>query len=401
MSETVTEQRRVKRKIKQVYGRQLVLSTILPLRDVSDEIVESVRAEGQEQALIVRPHPTIPNKYEVIDGNIRLRGGFRPNQRVLVDIRQNVADKDVFTISERTFKRRDRTAYEKAMFYKKWVDTIGGTGAQREVASLSKLSEPTISQYVKIAELFEKQENLGVENFIAIKFLSKDKLYATAQNTEDFTKEDFERLNQLLTQEPKALVERIRELIRIVAIGNTVDAVEITQTREVTELETIPEGIEQTETVPTEETRLRPIITEEVRSAFSDVNIRDIILQALKEQNLTSREDAVDAIERFRKWKDGEEVTALRGRPVPTDIPAEDAVKQITDYLAQKRVRILFKTEVLEELRQGYEALFTPNEFPEFVRQCSIYGLRAMIKEARITRGNLRLGDSDESERQD
>lgn len=169
--------------------------------------------------------------------------------------------------------------------------------------------------------------------------------------------------------------------------------------------EIVTETIEQAEPVPTMEetdTRLRSTVILDVVRAFEIEEERNLVIQALTEHKLTRRENANDLIQKTLSWKRGKEVTTFLGRPLPSDMPFVDAVRQIAGYLRETRVWILFKGEVLEELKEGYDFLSTAtSEFREFVRQCSIHGLRTMIEEHRIPRANLRSGDSDEGERQD
>jgi len=165
-------------------------STILPKRQRSHEVMGSVKRDGVQQQIIVRPHPTIPNEYEVIDGDTRRFAlvekpdlnyhtpGREPE--ILVDIRYGLTDAEVFKLSNTMHKRKERNTYEQAEFVVKWIEVkakeLGKEeGAKTEVAKeLIDDDEPNsptypytlnskqslLSQYDKVYGLFKKLETL-------------------------------------------------------------------------------------------------------------------------------------------------------------------------------------------------------------------------------------------------
>jgi len=171
------------REFKWVPASKIHSSSILPPREYASEVAESVKSMGIQQALIVRLHPSKPGEYEIIDGRGRL-DSVEGDQLVLVDIRPDAKDMDVFRISETTFKRRDRSVYETARFYAAWMHAFvreRGTeeGAQAILAQQANLSESAISQYLAINKTFEKLESVAPdEQFDALKHMGVNKLYS-------------------------------------------------------------------------------------------------------------------------------------------------------------------------------------------------------------------------------
>jgi hypothetical protein len=120
------------REIKLVKARLVHPSTILPKRGRSREVIDSVKRDGIQQPIIVRPHPTIPNEYEVVDGDTRRFALVeKPDIRlyndetepeILVDIRYGLTDTEVFQLSNTMHKRKERNTYEQAESYVKWIE---------------------------------------------------------------------------------------------------------------------------------------------------------------------------------------------------------------------------------------------------------------------------------------
>lgn len=176
----------MKRKFLLVEARKLHPSSILPKREHDPEISESARREGIQQPIIVRPLPGREDEYEIVDGHGRVET-LDGNTKVVVDLRYDLKKSDVFKTSEATFKRNDRTTYDRAVFYKSWVDAVieengKERGAQKRVAEEAGLSEGEISQYLTIWKLFQVLEPLASEEkFDALKKLGINPLYRLAK----------------------------------------------------------------------------------------------------------------------------------------------------------------------------------------------------------------------------
>ena len=208
----------INREFKWVPARKVYFSTILPRRDsYDDEIWESMKKDGIHQPLIVRPLPNNPEKFEIIDGSVR-RLIIRDDDLVLVDVRYGVKDSEVFKISELTFKRSQRTTYERARFYARWVmvesKESGKRGAQARVAKKVRLTEGEISQYLAIHRMFTKLEPLpgsAAINFNALKNQSVNKLYELSKLTQDPV--GLLKIAQELAEHPNMSVRELRHMV--------------------------------------------------------------------------------------------------------------------------------------------------------------------------------------------
>jgi ParB/RepB/Spo0J family partition protein len=203
------------RKFKLVPAGKIHPSSLLPLREYGLELEMSVGRIGVQQPIIVRPLLGKSEEYEAIDGQGRL-ASLKDDQKILVDIRYNIKDSEVFRISEATFQRKDRSAYERALFYAEWVKTLKeekGTdeGIQALIARETNLSESAISQYIAIYTLFSKLESLAPsEKFNALKTWSVNKLYKLSELAEDPNlpeiAEEFEKKDEVSVEDIEQVV---------------------------------------------------------------------------------------------------------------------------------------------------------------------------------------------------
>jgi ParB/RepB/Spo0J family partition protein len=192
-------------------------SSVLPSRKHAPEIAQSVSTFGIEQPLIVRSILGKAGEYELVDGHARL-DGLKPDELVPVDVRSEVKDSDVFAISDRTFHRTDRSAYEKAQFYKQWGSALergngDSRGVQAMLAQKTGSSESLISQYGSISSLFEKLDSLAPnEEFNALKSWSVNRLHELSKLVEcDNLLEvarEFERRGNVSLKEVQRVVAR-------------------------------------------------------------------------------------------------------------------------------------------------------------------------------------------------
>lgn len=156
--------------------------------------------------------------YEIIDGHLRHKS-VQPDQKVLVLVRCNVTDVDVFNISNATFKRSQRNTYERACFFCNWVETVaakhGKQGSQKVVAEMAGLSQAEISHYISISRLFERlgMHNIALSVFNTLKNQGVNKLYALAKvEDKQAMLEVAEKMAETPTMTLKELEENIEEL---------------------------------------------------------------------------------------------------------------------------------------------------------------------------------------------
>ena len=199
-----------------VKAKNIHVSPVLPPRTHASDIAESVKSFGSQQPLIVRPIKDRPDEYDVTDGHGRLEA-LDPEEEVLVDVRSDLSDVDVFRISEATSKRTQRTAYENAVFYAAYVDAVkkakGKKGAVAAVAGEALIGESQLSQYLAISELFLKLEEKRPETkFDNLKTLGLNRLYELSkfrddQRLEEIALEFEEKVNSLTAEGIKQLAE--------------------------------------------------------------------------------------------------------------------------------------------------------------------------------------------------
>ena len=204
------------RKFYFVEARRIHPSRVLPRREFDAELVESIRRDGIQQPIIVRPSPHESGMYEIIDGRLRYKS-VQDDQKVLVDVRYGVDDADVFKISEATFKRRPRNTYERSLFYSSWVKTVeatsGSRGAQTKVSREANLSQSEVSHYLSISRLFERLQlqNIPERSFNALKNQGVNKLYALAKAKDELA---LLEIVAKMAENPNRTLEELRRLIK-------------------------------------------------------------------------------------------------------------------------------------------------------------------------------------------
>ena len=217
-----------KKKIKSVKATLVYPSTILPKRSRVHKVINSVKKDDIQQPILVRPHPTIPNHYETIDGHNRYLGLFeRPDitqfiteqePEITVDIRYGLSDADVFKLANIIHTRESRNNYENSEYHVKWIETkeseLGKKeGALTEVAkelitenqdsplysSALASKQSLLSQEQRIYKLFKNLEQKHPDlDFNILKPLAINKLY-------ELTK---------LLDNPTELVKIVKKLIK-------------------------------------------------------------------------------------------------------------------------------------------------------------------------------------------
>jgi len=204
------------RKFYWVEAKKLRPSSILPRHEHDPKLSDSVKKDGIQQPIIVRPLPGSEDGYEIIDGLGRVEP-LSGDKKVLVDVRYDLKDVDVFKISEATFKRSDRTTYGKARFYNSWVDAVtketgSERGAQKRVAEEANRSEVEVSQYLSINRLFERllSHNIPEANFTVLKNQAVNKLYALAKVEDESAMLE---VAAKMAETPEMTVEELKDII--------------------------------------------------------------------------------------------------------------------------------------------------------------------------------------------
>jgi len=235
--------------IKLVSAYYIQPSTILPEREKSQEVIDSVRKEGQQQPIIVRPHPQKLGHFGLIDGNSRRLAIIGEHKYIrlfneetapdiLCDIRSGLTESEVFRLYYNTEKKKKPAkAFERAVFYHEWIKTKAnelGTqnGAKTEVAkalveietSLSFQENPQLfkmelnakqsllSQYGKVYEVITALEKEHPNHdFDYLKTLSVNKLYALSKRLDNMLV--LKKVVDKIEKNPKMKLDHIDDLL--------------------------------------------------------------------------------------------------------------------------------------------------------------------------------------------
>lgn len=129
-----------------------------PRRDFSaqalQELTDSVREKGVIQPLIVRPHPTVAEQFEIVAGERRWRAAQRAQLHEVPVIIRELDDTEVLELAIiENIQRADLNAVEEAAGYKQLMEKFGHT-QERLSASLGK-SRSHIANLMRLLQLPE------------------------------------------------------------------------------------------------------------------------------------------------------------------------------------------------------------------------------------------------------
>jgi ParB family chromosome partitioning protein len=96
--------------------------------DSLKSLVDSVQKQGVLQPLLVRPHPTRSNEYEILAGERRWRAAQLAQLRDVPVMLREIADREALEIAlVENVQRQDLTALEEAAGYQRLIDEFGHT----------------------------------------------------------------------------------------------------------------------------------------------------------------------------------------------------------------------------------------------------------------------------------
>lgn len=81
-----------------------------------ETLVESIRDSGQQVPILVRPHPSMPGRFQVAYGHRRLKAARRLGQQVKVIVRALTDDELVLAQGKENAERRNLSFIERALF---------------------------------------------------------------------------------------------------------------------------------------------------------------------------------------------------------------------------------------------------------------------------------------------
>ncbi len=85
-------------------------------KEAHDRLVASIREQGQQVPILVRPHPEIPGRYQVAFGHRRLRAITELGQQINAIVRELSDEQLVVAQGQENNERQDLTYIEKARF---------------------------------------------------------------------------------------------------------------------------------------------------------------------------------------------------------------------------------------------------------------------------------------------
>ncbi|MFQ6077221.1 MAG: ParB/RepB/Spo0J family partition protein, partial [Candidatus Bathyarchaeia archaeon] len=154
------------------------------------ELAEDIEREGQLKPIILRPHPTRPERYQVIDGEHRVRA-FRRLGRSLIRVEvRALSDEEAAFLAMRVNQMHGKRLedLEEGLHIRRMMDEFGYT--QTQVAEKLGKSQPWVSNRLSLANrLAPKTE----EAFI----------------TRVITKSHARELAELPKEDQPAVVERV------------------------------------------------------------------------------------------------------------------------------------------------------------------------------------------------
>lgn len=151
------------RGIRTVPVGQLVPSPFQPRRIFApaelDELVQSVKAQGVLQPILVRKHPSDAGKFEIIAGERRWRAAQAAQLHEIPALVRDLTDREALEAAlVENLQREDLNAIEEAIAYRRLLDEFGHT--QEEVAKGLGKSRSYVANIVRLLDLPEEVQEL-------------------------------------------------------------------------------------------------------------------------------------------------------------------------------------------------------------------------------------------------
>lgn len=128
-------------------------------QDALTELADSLRQRGVLQPLIVRPHPTEPNLYQIVAGERRWRAAQIAQLHELPVIIRDFDDTEVLEVAIiENIQRSDLNAIEEAAAFRQLMDRFGHT--QEKLAEALNKSRSHIANLLRLLNLPEQVQTL-------------------------------------------------------------------------------------------------------------------------------------------------------------------------------------------------------------------------------------------------
>lgn len=119
-----------------------------PIDPKFDQLVTSITDEGQQVPIMVRPHPEVAGKYQVVYGRRRLRAAIQLGREVFAIVRSLTDRELVIAQGRENLDRADLSFIEKALFALRLEDA--GHDRATIIAALST-DKSDLSRYISVA----------------------------------------------------------------------------------------------------------------------------------------------------------------------------------------------------------------------------------------------------------
>ncbi len=124
-----------------------------------DGLVESVREKGILQPILVRPHPTEANYFEIVAGERRWRAAQRAKLHEIPVLIRDLSDRDTLEIAlVENIHREDLTPLEEAEGYQRLIDEFSHT--QEALATAVGKSRSHIANMLRLLALPEEVKSM-------------------------------------------------------------------------------------------------------------------------------------------------------------------------------------------------------------------------------------------------
>jgi len=178
--------------------------------DYIGELAESIEREGQWKPILVRVHPVQPNKYQVIDGEHRVRALKRLGGTMVRAEVRRLSDEEADFLAMRINQMHGRrlSQLEEALHIKKMVERYGYT--QERIAEIYNRSQGWVSDRLQLVEA-SSEELLNA-------FTTRVVNLAKAREIAELPKEEQPRVVEkivdagLSSRQTEALVHALKEM---------------------------------------------------------------------------------------------------------------------------------------------------------------------------------------------
>ena len=139
---------------------QIVPSTVLPHRNASQQIIESIKNEGVKFPLKITDCLTNSEKKEIIDGHERYFAITTTPEITITEVpvlyTPNLTKEEIFEQAHSSFTREDWSPFYRGEMYQKMMEQMNITQVQLSLWLKSKgedVTQETINNYIQIVQL--------------------------------------------------------------------------------------------------------------------------------------------------------------------------------------------------------------------------------------------------------